>query len=74
MERIFETNLSIEFKNLPQGQMEFYKNCFAKMIDIKDKVIIPGQIIINIDENCVIGSIDIRGRVYKKKKGLDNTL
>lgn len=67
MQQIIETSLSIEFKDLHPKEMEFFKECFAKMIDIKNKIIIPGQIIINIDENSIISSVDIKGRVFKRR-------
>lgn len=73
-ERIIETSLSIEFKDLHPREMEFYKDCFAKLIDIKNKIIIPGQIMLNINEKGELMRIEVKGLAYKRPRGLDKTI
>lgn len=66
--KIIETNLTIEFKNLPQREMEIFKDCFAQIINIKNKIVYPGQIIIHFDNLGNVMQIETKGIAWKRKK------
>ena len=68
MEKLLSSTMTIEFHNLPEREMEIFKSCFINMLEVKNKIVFPGQIIINLDELGIVKNIWVKGKVWNRRK------
>ena len=62
------TNINIELFGLKQREFDFYKECFQNLLDIKDKIIMPGQVILHLNELGNVMQIEIKGTAWRRKR------